>query len=185
MRHALDPTSPTAFQSKFSIGIYKVKCVPILHNKVKASMKSFLYYFSTCFNKDSFMACSCNCKVGTKKGNVHDPGKERKTCTHGITHLVSLSFILYDGLVEHLFVELGARLATDTVLDKQLQQQPNDIRLLMAACGHDEKNLLLPNDGGFIYKSLANFAVGTNLSKSCRRYNTRANHKEFGLIRNF
>lgn len=76
MRHALDPTSPTAFQSKLSIGIYKGKCVLILHNKVKTSMKSFLYDVSTCFNKDSFVTCSCNCKVGTKKGNVHDPGKQ-------------------------------------------------------------------------------------------------------------
>lgn len=55
----------------------------------------------------------------------------------------------------------------------------------MAACGHDEKNLLLPNGGGSIHNSLANFAVGTNLSKSYCRYNARANLKDFGLIRNF
>lgn len=97
MRHALDPTSPTAFQSMFSIGIYKVKCVIVLHNKVKASMRSCSYDVSTCFNNKLFVASLCNCKVGTKKGTLYFPGKELKTCAHGITHLVSLSFTLFHG----------------------------------------------------------------------------------------
>ena len=41
-----------------------------------------------------------------KKGTVHAPGTERKACTHGMTHLVSLSLSLFDGSVEHLLVEL-------------------------------------------------------------------------------
>jgi len=164
----------------FSIGIYNGNCVLVLHNKVKASMKSFFYDVSTCFNK-----CSCNCKVGTRKGTVHAPGTERKTCTHGITHLVSLSFSLFDGLAEHLLVELRTRLATDAILDMHLQQQRNDIRLLMAACGKQNENLLLSNGGGSIYNCLAEFSVGTDLSKSCSRYTARANAKENGLMRNF
>ena len=183
VRHAMDPASPTMFESTVSIGIYKQKSVIILNNKVKASMRSCLYDVSTCFNSKSFVASSCSCKAGCRIKSLHVLGNERTICTHGMTHLVSLSLCLFNGLAEHLLVELRARLHSDSDLEAKLNR--DDIRLLMLATGNKRSSLLLDTEGGSIHHCLEDFSVRTDLSKSCTRFTARASAKEYGLIRNY
>ena len=96
------------------------------------------------------------------KKTSHVLGAERNFCTHGASILMGHLLLLFDGLAEHILVELQARISSDNVLCALLNCY--DIFLLMTACGKKSTDLLLQN-GASIFNCLEEFSVGTDLSK--------------------
>ena len=196
IRHAMDKASPAMLQSTISLCMYgnnnnnnnnndddtdKNTAIRI-KKKVKPSMKAILYDTEVCFNHDSLIACSCTCKAGCRTNSLSKLGTERNFCTHGASILMGLSLLLFDGLAEHLLVELRARLSSDNELGTLLNRE--DVFLLMTACGKKNSDLLVPN-GPSIFDCLEEFSVGTDLSKSCGRVEARTTPRVYCLLRNF
>ena len=83
-------------------------------------MKAVLYDTEVCFNNDSLIACSCTCKAGCRTISSHRLGTQRNFCTHSASILMGLSLLLFDGLAEHILVELRERLSYDEELGSVL-----------------------------------------------------------------
>ena len=194
IRHAMDKASPAMLEPTVSLCTYnnnnnnnnnndEDNTVIRIKNKVKPSMKPVLYETDVCFDNDSLIVCSCTCKAGCRTISSHCLGTERNFCTHGASILAGLTLLLFDGLAEHLLVELRARLSSDEELGSLLDRQ--HIFLLMTACGKRNSDLLIKNGGASIFKCLEKFSVGTDLSKSCQRIQARTTPREYCLLRNF
>jgi hypothetical protein len=60
---------------------------------------------------DDLIASECSCKASCKNGPTVDTlGEERILCTHGLMLPTQFVLFLYQGLREHLLVELRNRL---------------------------------------------------------------------------
>ena len=195
IRHAMDKASPSMLESTVSLSTYgnnnntnnnnssSNNVVIRIKKKVKPSMKVSLYNTHVCFDIDSLIACSCTCKAGCRTKSLNRLGTERNFCTHGASILMGLSLLLFDGLAEHLLVELRARLSSDDELGPLLDR--NHIFLLMTACGRKNTDLLLLENRPTIFECLKEFSVGTDLSKSCGRIEARTTARVLCLLRSF
>ena len=194
----MDNASPAMLESTVSLCTYnnnnnnnnngEDNTVIRIKNKVKPSTKSVLYGTEVSFNKDSLIVCSCTCKAGCRTISSHCLGTERLViertfCTHGASIIVGLSLLFFDGLVEHLLIELRARISYDEELGSLLDQQHTF--LLMNACGKKNFDLLIQNGGASIFNCLEKFSVGTDLSKSCQQIQARTTPREHCLLGNF
>lgn len=65
-------------------------------------MKKAEYNTSIKWSKNGLMYCKCSCECGGE-------GDEKIICVHVLSVIMKLSHLLFDGLVEHLLVELTLR----------------------------------------------------------------------------
>jgi len=189
IRHAMDPACPDIIEGTVSLGVHNNKVCLIVSDKVLASMRKRVYNVTSAFSAEDLIASSCDCKSGTSKDDnqvglrdLTDEQERRVLCTHGGTVPTKLMFLTYDGLAEHILIELRERIQSSD-FEQQLShnestQLKRDIVLLLTASGRsssvDETQQVSFLD------MLKGVAVGTDMTK---RSPGRPNVKDLGLLR--
>jgi hypothetical protein len=101
IRHALDSPSVDIRLAKVSVVKVEYETALLVEHKVRASMKQELYDVTVCFTKQTVFACSCTCKCGGQ-------GTEKILCIHVLPVMYQMSLLVFEGLAEHILVELAA-----------------------------------------------------------------------------
>ena len=159
LRHAMDVECPSILKANCCIIEYDNNTgIHISHN-IKASMKTTIYNIKVSFDSDNIISTSCTCKAGCS-------GSEKILCVHVLPILLQLSLLIFDGLGEHVLIEL----ATDfnkSIEDGLSTDNYNKLRqsillLRRANCDVDIKDL---NNTTTILDLLKLYSVGTENSK--------------------
>jgi hypothetical protein len=102
IRHASDPLFPNIINAEIklfvttgnSLGMY-------IKHKVRASMQQQNYDVEVAYTKSDLLCCKCTCRAGGT-----DTG--RSMCVHVLPLLYKLTQIMFEGLAEHLLVNLAS-----------------------------------------------------------------------------
>lgn len=159
-RHACDPRTPSLFDESFKLfKSHSGKIGIILTGVIPASMeKETKYNPKIAFTSDTIEACSCDCKAGSDN-------LERGLCVHNLPLMLLLFFLLHDGLLDNILVELCNRW-TNAV---ELKMKENDE--VYNSCNASITNLLNAsgnhnaNSNKCILEKLSKFRVGTEKAK--------------------
>lgn len=116
----MDPRAVSIFHSSGKIVKYKAEVGLCLRHKVKASMKINIYDVMVCFTRTKIVCCSCTCKASSS-------GQEKILCVHILLVIYQYSMLLYDGLSEHLLVELANK--WNLSLEKSITNKQKNVLL--------------------------------------------------------
>ena len=83
------------------VGLHNGKVCLCIDTEMRASLKDQCYKCSIVLTNSGLHCCRCTCKEGSLANNRH-------TDVHCVGVLVVLMLLLFDGLSEHLLVELAA-----------------------------------------------------------------------------
>jgi hypothetical protein len=101
LRHAMDSNAIDIWESKVTVARVEGVICLVLEHQVRASMKTDVYDVIACFNMDTISACQCSCKCGSNDD-------ERVLCIHILPAVYQIALLIFDGLGEHLLVELAS-----------------------------------------------------------------------------
>ena len=163
-RHAMDSKSRDISNKKATL-FHSIddgdNIVIILENTVPASMKDKEYNVKVAITKDKLIACTCNCAASGFQN-------ERVVCVHVLPVLLQFSFLLIDGLAEHMLLELSSR------WNEELENEMKEKHLLGAILKHIIQIMITAGYNAIdtkqhqtITKYLASFSVGTEKKKMC------------------
>lgn len=128
-----------------------------LRQKVKASMKINIYDVLVCFTRTKIVCCSCTCKAGSS-------GLDKILFVHILPAKYQYSMLLYDGLSEHLLVELANE--WNLLLEKSLTIEQKNILLEYLQEQKQSTGVLTTFDNNMkVNDFLKPFLVGTKSSK--------------------
>ena len=97
-----------------------------IEHKIQPSFRNDTEYkVAVAFTVDDLMAARCGCNAGPS-------GHDKHICVHICPLLVLLMLLLFDGLAEHLLVELCSRW-TSADDDKINQNESDDILVAVVA----------------------------------------------------
>jgi hypothetical protein len=160
VRHALDSAAIDVRHAV--IDVCGVTALAITH-RVKASMKNDTYNVRVCFNTKEIIACQCDCKCGSNDD-------ERVVCVHILPCIYQVSLLIFEGLGEHLLIELAAYVGrlneSDVTADTNLALQRIVTSLLFAVTRSIP--VVTTEETGFVPLKimLNNFSVGTDKRKT-------------------
>lgn len=145
--------------------------VLVLDYKVKASMRNVVYNTQVANSSKDLIACGCSCKCGAEN-------EQRILDVHPLSLLYELVLLLFEGLAQHVLVELRQRLQSDEplLLDSTEGVFYDDLRAICSVAGSTS----VTNPKATVGDLLHGYTVGTDQSK---RIKGRANAKDLGLIR--
>jgi hypothetical protein len=157
VRHAMDPRAVSILHSSGKIVKYEEEVGLCLRHKVKASMKINVYDVMVCFTRTKIVCCSCTCKAGSS-------GCEKILCVHILPVVYQYSMLLYDGLSEHLLVELANE--WNLSLEKSLTNEQKNVLLEYLQELKQSTGVLTTFDKNMkVVDFLKPFSVGTENSK--------------------
>jgi hypothetical protein len=163
IRHALDSAAVDIREAKIDVCCINGIVNLVLTHKVKASMRNDIYNVTVCFSKNEITACQCDCKCGSQNS-------ERVICIHILPTMYQIALLLFEGLGEHLLIELAAYVGrlneTDVTQEHNDALQKITTSLLFAVTQtvpniHTEESGLVP-----LKIMLNQFSVGTEISKT-------------------
>jgi hypothetical protein len=160
IRHAIDPQTYSILFATVYIVDYNNKPCLLVHHRMEASMRNETHDVVVCFDDENIVACSCSCKVGGWKDH-------RIICVHVLPVIYQITLLLFDGMAEHVIVELSNhwRSITGTareVSENDLAEIKNNILTIISA---SHLNLPEYNDNTTIEELLHSFNVGTEKAK--------------------
>jgi hypothetical protein len=104
-----------------------------IEHTIQPSMRTGTQYTtSVAFTKEDLVACCCNCKSGPENND------SRHVCVHVLVPVMMLTYLLFDGLAQHLLYELTALWNDEKgkcLSDVETQQFCADLKKLMIAAG--------------------------------------------------
>jgi hypothetical protein len=165
VRHAMDTAAADVRESKiFIIKVDNDTIGLVMKHKVRASMRNELYDVTVCFKEKTIMSCDCTCKCGSQNN-------ESILCIHILPCLFQITLEIYDGLAEHLLVELASYISllnepdfSDTnIID--LQQ----IITLLLFCVHKNTTVINCDEVGirWIKGMLSNYSSEQTKARKC------------------
>lgn len=139
----------------------------LIQGIIPASMKKTTYFTKVAVTKNSLVACECQCAAGSTK-------LDKGVCVHNLPLIMLLSFLLHDGLAEHMLVEIGNR--WNLPLEEELKQKDiekynkvvNAIDILLETAGIQHQ---YNEEDQTIIKKLLSIQVGTEVV--CKKYKNK------------
>lgn len=131
VRHGHDPRMPSLFYSKADIIELEDGSIGlVITSKVPASMRGVIYSTTTAHTANQLLAAECDCKSGSKE-------EEKIVCVHNSTIPYGVTKLMYEGLAEHILIELTSCIAL--LFEKWSEDTKSSARasiiLLMEAAG--------------------------------------------------
>ncbi len=132
----------------------------LLNNLVPASMSTVMHETYAAYKPTKIISCKCNCACGAE---VH----EALVDLHVLQLGLELLFLLTGSLVEHISLELSARMksvAEGAFKDDEIVEMKKSILALLIAAGHDSAKVVDLDVS--INDILSSFSVGTEKRKN-------------------
>jgi hypothetical protein len=126
LRHASDPLFPCFTNANLNIIEHNNEVGINIEHEVRASMSQQQYKVEVAFTKTNLLACRCTCKAGAS-----DSKNGRSMCVHVLPLIYKLAELLFEGLAEHILINLTSI----------INQITNDNELLSS----EDKNKLKSN----------------------------------------
>lgn len=102
VRHGHDPKMQSLFcNSADIVKLNDGSIGMILKMKVPASMKTQVYETTIAITANDLLATECSCRSGSKDS-------DRVVCIHNLPVAYNVTELLYDGLAEHILLELAS-----------------------------------------------------------------------------
>jgi hypothetical protein len=162
VRHAMDSLAIDIRGAKVTVVKEDVMVSLIIEHSVRASMKQEIYDVVVCFNVNSILACQCSCKCGSQ--NV-----EKVMCIHMLPVLYQVSLLVFDGLGEHILIELASyvsSMSSSDMTDDNAARLQNVIKDLILAVKKSLPVLAENQSCWYTIKGLLScYNVGTNQMK--------------------
>ena len=132
-----------------------------LGNYIPASMKNQQYETEVAIlSGRKLAACSCTCETGSEnEGKV--------ACVHVLPILLLFSFLLVEGLAEHILLELAALLSSDQEVLNDVENAGDGLRkkiIILLRAAHEIETSVAYN-AKTVKQMLEIFAVGTEPRK--------------------
>ena len=179
VRHGHDPRMQSLFYS--NVELIQVEesgdLGIVIGSKVPASMRGVQYDTITAHTVNDLLAVKCGCKSGSS-------GEEKVTCVHNTSLPYGITKLMYEGLAEHILIELTSCIAPllNTWNDNTTSSVKESIIHLMEAsgeslCGIDQQCMTIDI-------LLDRFLTGTEKAKAWgQRVSKLANAPKPGPIR--
>ena len=127
--HAMDKATPDVIDGFISTGTCDNEMVIMFDNMVKPSMTKGMHNTKMCFDSNSIMGSTCDCKSGCKIDESLMDRHHKNLCTHSLSLIVSLYACLHDGLATRLLVECRMRMNEDEDVNKCENNVVTGVRL--------------------------------------------------------
>jgi hypothetical protein len=124
IRHAMDSYACDIIDAKVDVVKVHGEIYLTITHKVRASMKQDVYDVIACFNNKTVLACQCSCKCGSNQ-------EEKIMCIHILPVMYQVSLFLYDGLGEHVLIELSSYVSSMNATD---MTDANAVSLIKIVC---------------------------------------------------
>jgi hypothetical protein len=161
--HTMDSNNPSLYYANGKICEHNGETCLLINGDIHASMKDQCYDCSCVVSGSGIVTCKCNSKAGSIGGNRH-------VHVHSMSHLLNLPLLLFDGLAEHMLIELAAEWATrdpDFADADEKVRVVEVIEVLKGAAGLDSDTEPKKKDIATITIAdvLVDFSVGTEQAK--------------------
>ena len=160
VRHGHDPKMQSLFCNSADI----VKLIDgtigmVIKMKVPASMKAEVYETTIVITANDLLATECSCRSGSKDG-------DRVVCIHNLPVAYKVTELLYDGLAEHILLELTSCIST--LCEKWTNEISSSVKesvvILMEAAGVTDR--VEDMSSMSLNKLLERFFTGTEKAKA-------------------
>ena len=176
VRHGHDPKMQSLFcNSADFIRLHDGSIGIVIKMKVPASMKAQVYETTIVITANDLLATECSCRSGSKDG-------DRVVCVHNLPVAYKVTELLYDGLAEHILLELASCISSlsEKWTNEVASSVKESITLLMEAAGVTDRGddlsiLSLDN-------LLERFLTGTEKAKAWGQQGTLSNSSAQGPI---
>lgn len=161
-RHAHDTKGPELCQATGAVVDYQGKTCLKIDATIRASMKDQVYRTCIVISDCDLVACGCTCPAGSC-------GVERHVDVHVAALVQKLSLFLFDGLGEHLLIEMAAQWHLDQPeLSSSQKWELFEAMGLLKLCGREATEVEAINTNASIKEFLSSFDVLTNKTKEWR-----------------
>jgi len=160
IRHAMDSKTSPVINARASIFEHDGEVGLMISHIMQPSFKDKKYETRIAFTKSAIVACACSCTAGAdckKKDHKH-------VDVHVLPIMHLLVLLLFDGLAEHILIELAARWKSVDDIAEARETMMDAIDTLKLATSTGGAPTVRPSDAT-ISKLLDGFLVGTERPK--------------------